>query len=73
MVDEEALWLLQMQHENLDLRKPMKLNKLISKLKINPGIFIRNDNGILGHANLQRIGGFIELHTVVVEPEFQGE
>jgi len=73
VVEEEATWLLRMQHENLDLRKPLKLNKLISKLKNNPGIFIRNDNGILGYANLQRMGGFIELHTVVVEPEFRGE
>jgi len=73
VVEEEATWLLRMQHENLDLRKPMKLNKLISKLNINPGIFIRNDEGILGYANLQRMGRIIELHTVVVEPEFRGE
>lgn len=73
MVDEEARWLLQMQHENLDLRKPKKLAKLISNLKTNPGIFIRNEKGILGHANMQRIGSIIELHTVIITPEFRGE
>jgi len=62
-----------MQHENLDLQKPMKLNKLKNKLEINPGIFVRNKNGILGHANLQRIGGVIELNTVVIDPDFRGE
>ena len=73
MVEEEATWLLRMQYENLDLCKPKKLNKLILQLKTHPGIFIRNEGGILGHANLQRIGGVIELHTVVVEPELRGE
>ena len=72
MVEEEATWLLKMQHENLDLRKPIKLKKLIAQLKSNLGIFIRNDNGIIGHANLQRLGGVIELHTVVVDPELRG-
>ncbi|CAI8222090.1 MAG: Uncharacterised protein [Methanobacteriota archaeon] len=70
---EEASWLLRMQHENLDLKKPIKLNKLKERLQNNPGIFIRNENGILGHANLQRMGSIIELHTVVIDPDFRGE
>ena len=73
MVEEEAAWLLKMQHECLDLRKPIKLKKLIIQLKSNLGIFIRNEDGILGYANLQRMGGVVELHTVVVEPEFRGK
>ncbi len=73
MVEEEATWLLRMQHENLDLRKPKKLDKLILELRKNLGIFIKNDNGILGYTNLQRMGSIIELHTIIIDPKSRGE
>ena len=73
MVEEEATWLLKMQHANLDLRKPKSLKKLILQLNQNPGIFIRNSKGILGYANMQRLGNIIELHTLVIDPKFRGE
>ena len=73
VVEEEARWLLKMQLENLDLRKPKNLKKLIAQFNQNSGILIRNNRGILGYANMQRLGRIIELHTVVVDPEFRGE
>ena len=73
VVEEEARWLLKMQLENLDLRKPKILKKLIAQFNQNSGILIRNNRGILGYANMQRLGRIIELHTVVVDPEFRGE
>ena len=62
-----------MQLENLDLRKPKSLKKLILYLNKNPGIFIRNNAGIIGFANMQRLGTIIELHTVVIDPQCRGE
>ena len=73
VVEEEAKWLLKMQLENLDLRKPKSLKKLILYLNKNPGIFIRNNAGIIGFANMQRLGTIIELHTVVIDPQCRGE
>ena len=73
VVEEEARWLLKMQLENLDLRKPKSLKKLILYLNKNPGIFIRNNAGIIGFANMQRLGAIIELHTVVIDPQCRGE
>ena len=73
MLEEDARWLLKMQLENLDLRKPKNFNKLISELNENTGIFIRGNKGIIGHAKMQRIGKIIELHTVVVNTPFRGE
>tara|TARA_B100000902_G_C27257897_1_gene888979 strand:- start:632 stop:1438 length:807 start_codon:yes stop_codon:yes gene_type:complete len=62
-----------MQLENLDLRKPKKFNSLISELNQNPGIFIKGNEGIIGHAKMQRIGKLIELHTVVINTPHRGE
>ena len=73
MLEENARWLIKMQRENLDLRKPKKFNKLMDEIKDKPGIFIRNDKGIIGHAKMQRIGTLIELHTVVVNTPFRGK
>ena len=73
VVEDEATWLLQMQYENLDLKKPKKIKKIIYELKTNPGIFLKNKNGIIGYANMQRFGNIIELNTVVIDPKFRGE
>ena len=73
MLEENARWLIKMQRENLDLRKPKKFKKLMDEIKDKPGIFIRNDKGIIGHAKMQRIGTLIELHTVVVNTPFRGK
>ena len=66
VVEEEARWLLKMQLENLDLRKPRSLKKLILYLNKNPGIFIRNNTGILGFASMQRLGTIIELNIKAI-------
>lgn len=73
MLEEDVRWLLKMQNENLDLRKPKKFNKMIEEINKNPSIFIRDNKGIIGHAKMQRIGRLIELHTVVINNHLRGQ
>ena len=71
VVEEEARWLLKMQLENLDLRKPKSLKKLILYLNKNPGSLLEI-MPVLSDSLTCKGLTIIELHTVVIDPQCRG-
>ena len=67
--EQVAIWLDSLLNSELDLRPSRGVPKEAKKGPLTPRIIILEDGEIAGYAELRRVGGVIELATVVVEPK----
>jgi len=67
-----AIWLDALLKTEPDLRPSRGVTKESRKGPLTPRIIILDDGEIAGYAELRRIGGAIELATVIVEPKLRG-
>jgi predicted GNAT family acetyltransferase len=70
--EQVAIWLDSLLNSELDLRPSRGVPKEAKKGPLTPRIIILEDGEIAGYAELRRVGGVIELATVVVEPKLRG-
>lgn len=68
-----AIWLDSLLNNEPDLRPSRGVPKETRKGPLTPRIIILESGEIAGYAELRRVGGAIELATVVVEPELRGK
>jgi len=68
-----AIWLDGVLKSEPDLRPSRGVGKETRKGPHTPRIIILEDGEIAGYAELRRVGGVIELATVVVEPKLRGK
>ena len=75
MTEDErlAIWLDALLNSELDLRPSRGVAKEIRFGPKTPRIIILETGDFAGYAELRRVGGAIELATVVVEPELRGK
>ena len=71
--EQVAIWLDSLLKSELDLRPSRGISKETRKGPQTPRIIILENGEIAGYAELRRVGGAIELATVVVEPKLRGK
>ncbi|MBD18365.1 MAG: hypothetical protein CMB13_01835 [Euryarchaeota archaeon] len=70
---KDALWLVSMIHEEMDIWGPLKESAAIQRWRRHPRILLHDRNGLFGHAVLDRLGSSIELRTVVLDSRVRGQ
>ncbi|MEC8979244.1 MAG: hypothetical protein VX433_04045 [Candidatus Thermoplasmatota archaeon] len=70
---KDAVWLVSMIHEEMDIWGPLKKSTAIRKWRRHPRILLHDKNGLFGHAVLDRLGPSIELRTVVLDSRVRGQ
>lgn len=73
MPSEEATWLLRMQLEHLDLRAPQRLVVIEHRLETGGAILLRDERGPIGHLDMRRLAGVVEIHSVVIDASMRGQ
>lgn len=71
--EQVAIWLDSLLDSEMDLRPSRGVHKETVRGSKTPRVIILENGEVAGYAELRRVGGAIELATVVVEPALRGK
>ena len=70
---EDAEWLISMLSSEIDLRPPFSIERELIHLSKDSTLLLSNQGGVaVGHAAIRKLGGDLEIITVVVDPSQRG-